>query len=431
MVHEAVDFNRSISFVYFYEACAVFACVIVFVFHVVRKDRWVGQFSPRFKVLLPIVGLFLTACLWHWSSVTSNYTALRNQSIAVYVSDDLLAVSPENIHSPSLRCISGCDLGEIKSAVCKGRYEDGLRCWFDTRNIRLYDAEIFCDDDQAHNVVFPASCHVDYNVVEGHRGLPFNPEIVLCIQFCNICAIFLIVVSTVAWCWAGGAADAARSLANETDANDTCVICLHPIQLNDVLLKLPCGHKDHSVCLHPWVRANDNCPRCRAPVDSTVLTPPALWEHVGILGLEISAAIFYGASVPARFASWWVLFLYWSLDAMFEGLCWAAMPGPCHRLLAVVVFYACYCVYHALELQRNTSGALWILFLRHVVFRGIAVLISFKHVTGRDPPGKRSDVTAHGNWRSFASSSAVFVGVASCIFCDAYLTGQSEFLRGF
>ncbi|KAK4284510.1 hypothetical protein QN277_001334 [Acacia crassicarpa] len=42
-----------------------------------------------------------------------------------------------------------------------------------------------------------------------------------------------------------------------------CGICLETFLVGDKLIRLPCGHRFHSVCLDPWVRKCGDCPFCR------------------------------------------------------------------------------------------------------------------------------------------------------------------------
>ncbi|BAT93930.1 hypothetical protein LR48_Vigan02g238300 [Vigna angularis] len=45
-----------------------------------------------------------------------------------------------------------------------------------------------------------------------------------------------------------------------------CSICLETFTDGDELIRLPCGHKFHSVCLDPWIRCCGDCPYCRRRV---------------------------------------------------------------------------------------------------------------------------------------------------------------------
>lgn len=45
-----------------------------------------------------------------------------------------------------------------------------------------------------------------------------------------------------------------------------CSICLETFTDGDELIRLPCGHKFHSVCLDPWIRSCGDCPYCRRRV---------------------------------------------------------------------------------------------------------------------------------------------------------------------
>lgn len=45
-----------------------------------------------------------------------------------------------------------------------------------------------------------------------------------------------------------------------------CSICLETFTDGDELIRLPCRHKFHSVCLDPWIRCCGDCPYCRRHV---------------------------------------------------------------------------------------------------------------------------------------------------------------------
>ncbi|XVF67467.1 hypothetical protein PTKIN_Ptkin10aG0123900 [Pterospermum kingtungense] len=45
-----------------------------------------------------------------------------------------------------------------------------------------------------------------------------------------------------------------------------CSICLDSFRDEDVLTRLPCGHRFHLACLDPWVRTCGDCPYCRRSI---------------------------------------------------------------------------------------------------------------------------------------------------------------------
>ncbi|KAE8698581.1 RING/U-box superfamily protein, putative isoform 2 [Hibiscus syriacus] len=45
-----------------------------------------------------------------------------------------------------------------------------------------------------------------------------------------------------------------------------CSICLDSFGEEDVLTRLPCGHRFHFACLDPWVRMCGDCPYCRRSI---------------------------------------------------------------------------------------------------------------------------------------------------------------------
>lgn len=57
--------------------------------------------------------------------------------------------------------------------------------------------------------------------------------------------------------------DVERKLSRESR---DCSICLDSFRDEDVLTRLPCGHRFHLACLDPWVRTCGDCPYCRTSI---------------------------------------------------------------------------------------------------------------------------------------------------------------------
>ncbi|OMO63331.1 Zinc finger, RING-type [Corchorus olitorius] len=57
--------------------------------------------------------------------------------------------------------------------------------------------------------------------------------------------------------------DAERQLSRQSR---DCSICLESFQDEEVLTRLPCGHRFHFACLDPWVRTCGDCPYCRRSI---------------------------------------------------------------------------------------------------------------------------------------------------------------------
>ncbi len=51
------------------------------------------------------------------------------------------------------------------------------------------------------------------------------------------------------------------------DAADTCVICIEPYKTATVV-RFPCGHMFHSICIMEWLKKNNKCPLGRCPIVS-------------------------------------------------------------------------------------------------------------------------------------------------------------------
>ncbi|KAF8410170.1 hypothetical protein HHK36_002692 [Tetracentron sinense] len=49
-------------------------------------------------------------------------------------------------------------------------------------------------------------------------------------------------------------------------AAQECSICLERFLEGDRLICLLCGHRFHSICLHPWVQTCGDCPYCRTGI---------------------------------------------------------------------------------------------------------------------------------------------------------------------
>lgn len=57
---------------------------------------------------------------------------------------------------------------------------------------------------------------------------------------------------------------AVKDLVSRTSLD--CSICLESFVQGDELIRLPCGHRFHAVCLDPWVRVRGDCPYCRSVI---------------------------------------------------------------------------------------------------------------------------------------------------------------------
>ena len=55
-----------------------------------------------------------------------------------------------------------------------------------------------------------------------------------------------------------------------------CSICLESYVPGDQLICLPCEHRFHASCLHPWVRICGDCPCCRRAITVKKITTNAL-----------------------------------------------------------------------------------------------------------------------------------------------------------
>ena len=57
--------------------------------------------------------------------------------------------------------------------------------------------------------------------------------------------------------------------SKELDNSDCCSICIEEYDIGDKIVKFPCGHEFHKLCVHPWLRQqiDENttvfCPLCK------------------------------------------------------------------------------------------------------------------------------------------------------------------------
>ncbi|PKA58161.1 E3 ubiquitin-protein ligase AIP2 [Apostasia shenzhenica] len=51
---------------------------------------------------------------------------------------------------------------------------------------------------------------------------------------------------------------------SDVELHSDCCICLDRFLQGDELIRLPCGHRFHSACLKPWLKASGDCPYCRS-----------------------------------------------------------------------------------------------------------------------------------------------------------------------
>ncbi|GLV44568.1 uncharacterized protein CBL_13500 [Carabus blaptoides fortunei] len=56
----------------------------------------------------------------------------------------------------------------------------------------------------------------------------------------------------------------------DTDAQNSCVICLNTFETGQRLRRLGCLHYFHSKCVDHWLRINKKCPICRSKIDERV-----------------------------------------------------------------------------------------------------------------------------------------------------------------
>ena len=53
----------------------------------------------------------------------------------------------------------------------------------------------------------------------------------------------------------------------------TCTICFEPVNSNEEVFALSCGHRHHLQCLTGWLERKNECPDCRGRVAGTGVTP--------------------------------------------------------------------------------------------------------------------------------------------------------------
>lgn len=57
------------------------------------------------------------------------------------------------------------------------------------------------------------------------------------------------------------------SLPDDSSEAGTCGICLKPIREGTEVAYLPCMHAFHTECVQRWIRVQNLCPMCKAPLE--------------------------------------------------------------------------------------------------------------------------------------------------------------------
>ncbi|XP_060064548.1 RING finger protein 24-like isoform X1 [Ylistrum balloti] len=64
--------------------------------------------------------------------------------------------------------------------------------------------------------------------------------------------------------------------------NDTCPVCIEEFEQSEYVAICPCNHCFHMKCLLEWLRYQNACPMCKAPVQSL----PSPGERTGLIPLD-------------------------------------------------------------------------------------------------------------------------------------------------
>ena len=57
------------------------------------------------------------------------------------------------------------------------------------------------------------------------------------------------------------------SLCDAVDEPGVCGVCLKPIREGAEAAYLPCMHSFHTECIQKWIRVQNSCPICKAPLE--------------------------------------------------------------------------------------------------------------------------------------------------------------------
>lgn len=73
-------------------------------------------------------------------------------------------------------------------------------------------------------------------------------------------------------------------VSDSEDGNETCTICILPIQNGDRIGALECDHKFHVKCLKEWIKRRNVCPLCQSPNIAGVRQTPDSNENIQLSG---------------------------------------------------------------------------------------------------------------------------------------------------
>jgi hypothetical protein len=119
----------------------------------------------------------------------------------------------------------------------------------------------------ACRLVFPAyflGC--PYNIMSYQPNFSLLTVLIIWVSFqcCILCAQHVFgprfFIPTL---WQPEKYDYKRELDPSVLQDQTCVVCIHPVDQNDYMIT-PCNHIFHSECLSKWMDEKLECPHCRA-----------------------------------------------------------------------------------------------------------------------------------------------------------------------
>jgi hypothetical protein len=56
---------------------------------------------------------------------------------------------------------------------------------------------------------------------------------------------------------------------NNNSTHEQCAICTCAYEVGEELMKLPCSHEFHVVCIKPWLISKHSCPICRFDISAS------------------------------------------------------------------------------------------------------------------------------------------------------------------
>jgi hypothetical protein len=78
---------------------------------------------------------------------------------------------------------------------------------------------------------------------------------------------------------------------NDYSVDDVCPICITEFEKDQNIINLPCnkGHIFHEDCIGEWIRRDNTCPLCKAPITADSIQNPE-FENIPFISRDLEGA---------------------------------------------------------------------------------------------------------------------------------------------